>query len=228
MTFAAPTVALAGASGLVGRSCLRALVAARDSAGNPAFSAITLLLRRALPGADAPELADARVQQHVIDFERLDQHASLLGTDALICTLGTTIRVAGSRQAFRRVDYDYPLHLARHALAQGTRHFLVVSALGANPRSRLFYNRVKGEMERDLQALGYPALTILRPSLLLGPRSEHRPGEELAKRLAFLMPGPYKPVHADAVAACLVEQALRPPAGCRILSSSEIRRGSKA
>lgn len=226
MTRTAPAVALAGASGLVGRACLRALVAARDSGGHPAFSTITLLLRRALPNAGVPELRDARVQQHVIDFERLEQYASLLRVDALICTLGTTIKVAGSEPAFRRVDYDYPLQLARHALAEGTRHFLVVSALGANPRSRLFYNRVKGEMERDVQALPFPALTILRPSLLLGPRGEHRLGEEFAKRLSFLMPGPYKPVHADAVADCLVEQALRQEPGCRILSSREIREGS--
>jgi uncharacterized protein YbjT (DUF2867 family) len=140
----------------------------------------------------------------------------------VFCALGTTIRTAGSRAAFRRVDHDYVVSLARLARAHGARHFLLVSSVGADPRSRVFYSRVKGEVESAVQTLGYPSLTIVRPSLLLGPRSEFRLGEALVKPLGPLFPRRYRPVHARAVAATMIRAALEDRSGVRIVESREI------
>jgi uncharacterized protein YbjT (DUF2867 family) len=153
----------------------------------------------------------------------MEQHADLFAVDQIICALGTTIKQAGSQERFREVDHDYPLTAARLGLAHGAHHYLLVSALGANAKSRIFYNRVKGELEHDLRALGYPSLTILRPSLLLGNRAEHRLGERIASRLAWLMPPRMKPVQATDVARTLLESARADAPGVRLVESREMR-----
>jgi uncharacterized protein YbjT (DUF2867 family) len=159
----------------------------------------------------------------MVDFERLDRAAEQFAVDAIVCALGTTMRQARSRERFRRVDFDYPLEAARLARARGVPHFLLVSALGANARSRIFYNRVKGELEEALGGQGFPSLTIVRPSLLLGSRREFRLGEVIAKHLAFLTPARIRPVSARAVAAALVASAMNPVPGRILLESAEIR-----
>ena len=161
---------------------------------------------------------------HVVDFDRLADYEDLFAVDQVLCALGTTIGTAGSQQRFRLVDYEYPLAAARLALAQGATHYLLVSALGANARSRVFYNRVKGELEATLATLPYRSVTIARPSLLLGPRAEYRLGEQIAKRFAFLVPEKYKPVGAHAVAAALVRAAKDDAPGWHVMESSDIRR----
>ena len=125
--------------------------------------------------------SSGEVELHVIDFDRLASYASLLAVDQILCALGTTIRKAGSQQAFRTVDFEYPAEIARLGIERGARHFLLVSALGADARSRVFYNRVKGELENAVLALPYRAHTIVRPSLLLGEREETRLGERSAR-----------------------------------------------
>jgi len=207
-------IVLAGATGLVGRSCLRLLVA------EAACSRVVVLARRPLD----PESLAPKVEAHHVDFDRLADHAPLLRADAVLCALGTTMRVAGTRERFRHVDFDYPLALARHGLAQGARHFLLVSALGADARSRVFYPRVKGELEEAVRRLGYRSLTIARPSFLLGERGEFRLGEQIARRLAFLVPRRFKPVPAAAVAAALVWAALADEPGVRVIESGEMGR----
>jgi uncharacterized protein YbjT (DUF2867 family) len=207
------SVLLLGATGLVGRHCLRLL------ATDPAFNRVVVLTRRPLPR----ELAQGNVEPHVVDFDNLAAHASLCRVDQMICALGTTIKQAGTQEAFRVVDYGYPLTAARLGHERGATHFLLVSSLGANPRSQVFYSRVKGELESAVLALSYRSVTIVRPSLLLGPRAEYRLGEQIAKRLAFLMPGKYKPVDAHAVAAALVIAAKEDAPGRRIIESKEIR-----
>ena len=204
-----------GATGLVGRECVR------QALDDPAVARVVVLARRPLESAPP----SAKLEAHVVDFERLDDRAPLFAVDAIICALGTTIRQAGSQARFRRVDFDYPLAVARLGLEQGARHFLLVSSLGASSRSRVFYSRVKGELEDAVLALPYRAVTIVRPSLLLGARAESRLGEEIAKRLAPLVPGRYKPVPAAAVAAALVRAAREDRPGHRIVESPEIRRG---
>jgi uncharacterized protein YbjT (DUF2867 family) len=167
-------------------------------------------------------LAHGNVESHVVAFDDLAAHASLFEVDQIVCALGTTIRQAGTQEAFRVVDYDYPLTAARLGQERGATHFLLVSSLGADARSRVFYSRVKGELEAAVLALPYRSVTIVRPSLLLGPRSEHRLGEQIAKRLAFLVPAKYKPISAHAVAAALVRAAKDDAPGRRILESREI------
>jgi uncharacterized protein YbjT (DUF2867 family) len=207
------SILLLGATGLVGGHCLRLL------ATDPAFSRIVVLTRRSLP----VEQRFGNVEPHVVDFDNLSAHASLFRVDQIMCALGTTIRQAGSQARFRVVDYEYPLAAARLGLGHGATHYLLVSSIGANPRSRAFYTRVKGELEATVLALQYRSVTIVRPSLLLGPRAEYRLGEQVAKRLAFLMRGNYKPVPAHAVAAALVRAAKEDAPGRRIIESREIR-----
>ena len=209
-------VLLAGATGLVGGECL-ALLAADET-----VSTVTALVRR-LPGDSSRRGRKANFVK--ADFDRLDGHRDLFAVDQVICALGTTIKQAGSREAFRRVDFDYPLAIGRLALQQGARHFLLVSALGADPQSRVFYSRVKGELERAVLALGYKGVTIVRPSLLLGDRHEFRLGEEIAKRFAWATPRKYRPVKARAVAAMLVNAAREDRPGPRIIESAEIGEG---
>jgi len=208
-------VLLAGATGLVGRECLAQLTA------DPSVSEVLALVRRA---PDPGTVLHRKLHVLQVDFEQLGLHARQLAADQVLCALGTTMRRAGSREAFRRVDYDYPLALARLARRQGARHFLLVSALGADPGSRVFYNRVKGELEQSLRALDYPSLTIVRPSLLLGERDEFRAGEQLAKRLAWAVPRRYAPVRASDVAAALTGAAREDLPGLRVIESAAIPR----
>jgi uncharacterized protein YbjT (DUF2867 family) len=205
------SVMLLGATGLVGRELLSLLLEEEGVAR------VVTLVRR--PGG----VAHARLDEHVVDLSRLAAHAELFRVDQIFCALGTTIRKAGSREEFRRVDYDLPLQGAKLGREGGARHFLLVSAIGADAQSRIFYNRVKGEVEKDLRAVRYPSLTIARPSLLLGARAERRLGEELAKPFGWLMPSRYKPIEAHDVALALVRASRSDAPGVRILESREMR-----
>ena len=165
------------------------------------------------------------IRECSVDFDRLDEHADWFAVDWVFCALGTTIRQAGSKDAFRRVDFDYPLSVARTARAAGARHFLLVSVASADAHSRVFYNRVKGELEEAVRQLGYPSLTIARPSLLLGDRSPPRIGEEIGKRLAWLFPSKWKPVQASQVALALLRSAQADIPGVHILDNTALRSG---
>ena len=212
---------IAGATGLVGRECLRL------AGADPGVTRIVVLARRAAP---APQ--PAKVTWRTVDFAHLPRLARaeprLFQVDAIICALGTTIKQAGSQARFREVDHDYPVALATAGATVSARHFLLVSSLGADPGSRVFYSRVKGETERDVLALPYPAITIVRPSLLLGDRAELRIGERIGALLGWLAPPRMKPVHARAVAMALVAAAKDPAPGRRVLESAEMRRRFRA
>lgn len=205
---ARPTLLVAGATGLVGQAVLH--LAALD----PHWGRVVALVRRSLTPAERE-----RAAVRVVDFARLDAYAAALTADVVICALGTTRRQAGSAAAFRRVDFDAVVALAGAARAQGAWHFLLVSSMGANARSPLLYPRVKGEVEAAVQALGYPCLTIARPSLLLGARREFRLGETLAKRLAWAAPRRLRPIHADTVARALLRAARTGAPGTAVLES---------
>lgn len=209
------TILLAGATGLVGRHCLERL------AVDPVFERIVVVTRR--PFVDRTHPHAAKIEEHVVDFDRLSSYGDAFGADSVICALGTTIRKAGSREQFRRVDHGYPLELAKVSRQHGAGQFLLVSALSADPNSHFFYSRVKGELEHDLRAASFESLVILRPSFLAGDRDEFRLGEEIALRLGFALPARYQPVQADAVAAVLVDEAARRRAGIHIIESPEIR-----
>ena len=190
---------IAGATGLVGGYVLRRLLA------HLSYSHVEILVRRESP------IRNPKFAQRIVDFEHLEAGVPGIAPDEVFCCLGTTIKKAGSEEEFRRVDYDYPLALARLAKAAGAGTFLMVSALGADPKSAVFYNRVKGEVEQAVAAVGLPAAYFFRPSLLLGSRAENRPTEKIGiavgKAIAPLMLGglrKYRPIHADAVAAAMV------------------------
>lgn len=190
---------------------------------DPEIARVVVVTRRPL----SPAVHSPKIELHVIDFERLAEHGAALSADAVICALGTTIKDAGSRERFRRVDLEYPLTIARIAREHGASHFLLVSALGADAQSRVFYNRVKGELETAVLALGYPRVTIVRPSLLLGRRTPARLGEEVAKRvvrwLGPVVPRRLRPVEARRVAEALVREARERAPGIRIIESAELR-----
>jgi uncharacterized protein YbjT (DUF2867 family) len=218
------TALLLGASGLVGGHCLRLLLA------SPVYRRVLAPVRRNLP-VNAPKL-----EQQIVDFDRLHAHAEQLAADDVFCCLGTTIRKAGSEDAFRRVDLSYPYEAARLALERGAGQYLLVSAIGANVGSRVFYNRVKGETEAAICRLPFRRIVIARPSLLLGERDESRPGERFAQfvapALAPLLRGrlrKYRALSAGAVAIALVRLATedeRP--GVRVVESDELQEVARA
>ena len=158
-------VLLAGASGLTGSRTLDVLLEAPD------VTRVLAVSRRPL-GREHPRLAN-----RIVQFAQMESQLKGVTADAALCCLGTTIRHAGSQQAFRAVDIDSVLTFARVARAAGAKRFVVVSSVGANPESKNFYLRTKGEMEQQLEALGFEALDILQPSMLLGWRKEMRPLE---------------------------------------------------
>ena len=187
---------LVGATGLVGSYVLQRLL------GTPAFARVTAWVRRDFG------VTHAKLKVEVVDFERLAERR--IEAHDVYCCLGTTIKQAGSQAAFRHVDHDYPVALARAAARDGAKRLLVVSALGANPDATVFYNRVKGEMEEDVRAAGVAKTYFFRPSLLSGPRSEERIGEKVGLVVgAVLGPllGKFRPIHADLVAAAMVKVA---------------------
>ena len=213
---------LLGASGLIGGFCLDALLK------EAAYDRIIILSRRHVPRS-SPKL-----HQHIIDFGQLKESAGLMAANDVFCCLGTTIKQAGSQEAFHLVDCTYPLEIARLALGQGARQFLIVTAMGADPGSRFFYNRVKGEVEEKLSHLGYPGLHIFRPSLLLGRHYPPRPVEELAQLivtpLSRIMFGPlktFRPIQAKTVAEAMVRTAQKDYRGIFIYPSDRIAQLSR-
>lgn len=191
-------VLLAGATGLVGAGVLRELLRDRDFKG-----------RIVAPARRAPEVADPRLLAPVVDFASSDADAAIGEAiaahaggrlDAFVCCLGTTIKAAGSREAFIAVDRELVLRLAQLARGHGARHAILVSSAGASRQSGNFYLRVKGEVEDALEKMGFERLDILQPGLLLGERSERRPAEALFQRLApianLLMKGRFRAYRA--------------------------------
>ena len=214
---------LAGASGLVGRALLRRLLE------SPRYRRVYGLLRRAVAGLPV----DLKLTVQLVDFENLPPLPLI---DDVFITLGTTLKDAGSQAAFRRVDLDAVLNTARAGKAAGARRLLVVSALGADPAARVFYNRVKGEMQQAVVQLGYASVVIAQPSLLLGDRKALgqpiRRGEQWAARLllplARWVPLKVRPIAADAVAQALLHAALQASPGVRVLSSEAMQQRDTA
>lgn len=180
------TALLAGATGLTGGHCLRLLL------DDPEFETVKVLTRRPL-GMEAHKLVEI-----VVDFDQLEDYRLQMEATHVFCALGTTIAKAGSKEAFKKVDYEYPLRLAKIARSLDCSSFSVITAMGSNTKSPFFYSRVKGDLELELEKLGFPSLQILQPSLLMGERSERRFGEGIAQvffdATAPLWVGPLKKV----------------------------------
>jgi len=162
----------------------------------------------------------------VVDFDALPTDAPWWGCDGAICTLGTTMRRAGSRAAFFKVDHDYVVNTARLARQHGVRSFAVVTALGANPRSSFFYPRVKGEVERALEGLGFASLTIVRPNFIGGERGERRPAERafltVLQAINPILPQGWRLNPAPTIARVLIAAALEARPGRRVVASAEL------
>ncbi|MBP6118116.1 MAG: NAD-dependent dehydratase [Giesbergeria sp.] len=204
---------LVGATGLVGSHVLRLALA------DDRIDSVVAPSRRELP--KHPKLLSP-----VVDFDHLPKDATWWQADALICTLGTTMSKAGSKEAFRRVDHDYPLSSGQLAKQHGTLTYVLNSALGADASSRFFYNRVKGELERDLEKLGFSSLTYVRPGLIGGDRQEVRAGERASvSALAWL--GPFLPRRwrlnpAPKIAEALLAAAIHPVPGVHVITSERM------
>lgn len=212
MTTASRTVLVIGSTGLVGRECVRLLLA------DDTVSRVVALVR-------APTQifgSSSKLDMQPVDFDRLSSYTDLFAVDQIICAIGTTLRKTPDRDVYRSIDYGYPLTAAKLGKDAGTHHYLVVTALGADSRSRVFYNRLKGEVEDDLTALRFRSLTIARPSVLIGERSEARRSEKIAWKLSAITPRKYKPVTAANVSRALVNAAREDRPGKRIITNAEM------
>ena len=203
-------ILLAGATGLTGEHLLDRLL------NEPTVRRVLAPTRKAL--AEHPHLENPIGPLN-------DLLPSLQGpVDIAFCCLGTTIKLAGSQEAFRAIDHDLVVHFGQRARTLGARHLVVISAVDAAPESSVFYTRVKGEMEQSLRKQDWPQLTLARPSILLGNRIEPRLGEQIAAPLSKLIPGKYHGIEATHLARALWRLALEEGEGLRIVESDELRR----
>lgn len=208
---------LVGATGLVGSHCLRLLLEDDD------WSQVVVLARRRI-AASRPKLL-----ARLVDFDRLSQLSGFPRVTDVFCALGTTMARAGSQPEFYKVDFTYVVETARLARVSGARQFLLVSALGADPASSIFYSRVKGEAEEAVRKLEYAGLQIFRPSFLAGERAETRPLERLGvaafSAFSVAMVGPlrrFRPVGGAEVARAMLEVARHQAPGDHVYDSRQI------
>lgn len=206
------TALLAGASGLTGGYLLNLLLE------SPEYSSVIAYVRK------SSGLTHPKLKEIVVDWETLQEPVA---AEDVFCCLGTTIKKAGSQEAFRRVDYNYPLQLAQIQLRGGSQQFLLVSAIGADAKSSVFYSRVKGELENALQSIGYKSLHIFRPSFIAGPRKESRPGERIGLAIFSLLSplfiGPlkkYAPIQAEHIARAMLRAAQKNQPGIKVYDSA--------
>lgn len=188
-------VILIGSTGLVGSEVLKLLIA------DQTVTEVVTPVRTLQP---------AHTKQKVIvyDFDKCESIAEFQNADAIICTLGTTIKKVKTKEAFRKVDFEYPFNFAKMGKSLGIKHFLLNSAMGANAHSKIFYNQVKGEIENEIRKLNFDKYTIVRPGLIGGDRQESRPGEYAAKiilaTIGFLLPKSLRINPAKSIAAAIV------------------------
>lgn len=213
------TALLFGASGLVGRHCLNFLLT------SSIYKKVLIFGRKSL------EMEHEKLEEHLINFDTIENFEDLIKGDDLYCCIGTTMKKAGSEEAFRRVDYTYAHQIAELGIKNKVNQFFLVSALGADKDSLFFYNRVKGELEEEVKRMPFWSVHIFQPSLLLGERNENRWGEALAQRLGrgfdFLTGGLFtkiRPVEADVVAKAMVIAAQKLKKGVHIYTSEALQK----
>lgn len=213
------TAVLLGASGMVGGFCLKALLQSEE------YGRVVVMSRRELALAANPKL-----EKKIVNFDALTAN-DFAGANDIFCALGTTIRKAGSQEAFQRVDLEYPVAAARQGRSAGATQFVLVSSAGADATAKNFYLRTKGDLEQKLGELGYQGLHIFRPGLLLGQREEVRPGERFATRIApfinMTLWGPlrhYRSIAGEAVGNAMVVAASQSTTGTTYYEYDQIRR----
>lgn len=208
---------IVGATGLIGSDLLDKLL------DEEYYQYIYILTRRPLGRKHE------RIKELIVDFDEFDEEM-IPKIDDVYCCLGTTMKKAGSKSAFRKIDYHYPLKIAQITQQKGAQQYLLVSALGANRKSRFFYNRVKGEVETAVAAIGFRALHIFRPSILLGQRQESRSGEKIGQTLMQLASPiligslrKYRPIKSSVVAQAMQKVAKKDLHGSYIFESDKIK-----
>lgn len=206
-----------GATGLVGNVVVEKLLA------TPHFTEVVVLARRPLP------IQHPKLSCHLVNFDHLEPWKGKFQADVFFCCLGTTIKTAGSKENFYKVDYTYAMESSKLAHANGAKTCVLVSALGSDQKSMFFYSRVKGDLEKDIQNIPFQSISIVQPSLLLGNRIEKRAGEKLAIQIyTFIEPifiGPlkkYKGISADKVANALISKGLASEQGVHFLPSEKL------
>ncbi|RFS13871.1 oxidoreductase [Emticicia sp. C21] len=207
------TALIVGATGLIGKHLTQKIL------NHPSYSKIKVLARKPL------DFQHPKLEQIIINFDNFDK--SLVVADDVFCCLGATMKQAGSKEAFYKVDFTYPLEIAKAAIQNGARQYLIVSALSANEGSMFYYSRVKGEIEKALTDLHFPGLLIFRPSLLLGERKESRAGEGLAavimKTFNFLIPKKNKAIKGETVAIAMLDSAQKGIKGKKVFESDDLQ-----
>ncbi|HOY40297.1 MAG TPA: NAD(P)H-binding protein [Chitinophagales bacterium] len=213
------TALLVGATGLVGGFVLEQLLE------DAYYDSVVVLSRKSL------QLQHAKLKEVLVNFDQLENYTSDIKADVVFCCLGTTIKAAGSQEAFKKVDYEYPLRVAEIAKQNGAAAFLIVTALGAAKSSIIFYNRVKGEVEEAIGNLHYDAFHILQPSLIIGERKESRTREGIAQTLSpiydTLMFGPltkYKSIKAEQIAKAMIHYSKQETKGIMRHESGELQK----
>lgn len=203
------TALIAGATGLVGKHLTEILIKSNE------YERVRVLVRTPI------DISSPKLEQIIFDYKNPDK--TKIQGDYVFCSLGTTIKKAGSPEAFREVDYKYTINLAQAAFENGAQKFLLVSAMGADKNSKVFYNRVKGETEKALQKIPFESIYIFRPSLLMGKRVEKRPGESIANILMqifkFIIPLKYRAIHGEKVAMAMYKYSLKETEGVSIIGS---------
>ncbi|MBL0273583.1 MAG: NAD(P)H-binding protein [Chitinophagaceae bacterium] len=211
------TATLIGATGLIGNYLLEELL--KDDF----YHTVRILFRRPL------ELTHPKLEKKLVDFSDVENfRLALEGSAVVFCAIGTTQKkVKGDKAAYRKVDYDIPVHAARFCKLNGCEKFVLVSSVGANSKSNNFYLKLKGEVEDAVKAVGIKSLHIMRPSMLLGDRKEFRLGEKISKGIfpifSFLIPSKYKPIQGKEVAKAMAAAAKKSDAGFFISEYREIK-----
>lgn len=209
------TALIAGATGLIGSQLLQLLLE------DPYYTKVKAVTRKPLV------IQNSKFENILADFDKLTEYQHLLQADDVYCCLGTTIRIAKTKEAFRKVDFDYPVTLAHITKRAGATQYLLVSALGADKHSKIFYNQVKGEVEEAIGQVGFRSHHVFRPSLLLGSRTEQRAGEGTAtvffKLFGFLIPARYKAIDSVKVARAMHTLAKKNEEGYFFHESKELQ-----
>lgn len=204
-----------GATGMVGRQLVKLILT--DSR----FKKVLIFGRRPIG------IKDDRLEEHLISFDKPDSWKHLVKGDVLFSTLGSTIKQAGSQEAQYKIDYTYQYQFAQAAAANGVPVYVLVSSSGANPDSSIFYSRMKGELERDVKKLPFQSITLLQPSLLVGPRETERMGEKIGYRLlktfnAIGLFKRYRPIHEEVVARAMINASVAAEPGIHIYTLDEV------
>ncbi|HEU5291592.1 MAG TPA: NAD(P)H-binding protein [Cyclobacteriaceae bacterium] len=209
------TALIAGSTGLIGKQLLQLLLE------DQYYGKVIAITRKPLV------VQHAKLENLVLDYDKLAEHDAELKADDVFCCLGTTIKIAKTKEAFRKVDFEYPHVLARITKNQGATQYLLISALGADKKSGIFYNKVKGDVEDAISAIAFRTVHIFRPSLLLGDRTEQRAGEGAAttffKALGFLIPAKYKAIDSAKVARAMLSFAKTNDPGFFFHESKELQ-----